>query len=133
HFGARSGSSVIILGLIKLFIAITAGDSVMRILKHFPISFLAVMTSAAAMELLNACENINTNARDLKTLRVTKELRRNRWATMLATAGAMLATKNVMIGVWVGSMIMLGTKVGENIESKVQRLPQRWRKLFIRR
>jgi hypothetical protein len=117
RFGARSGASVIFLGLFKLLIGLIFGESLVDLLKHFPNALLAVMIIAAGLELASVGESLNTSrARDIAkdegspsmndTLprgrllekRLDEAARKRRWTVMLVTAGLLLAFKNDAIG-----------------------------------
>jgi hypothetical protein len=59
RFGARSGASVIILGLLKIPLGIFFGSSLSSLLAAFPSSFLSVMIFASGMELLAVGRTVN--------------------------------------------------------------------------
>ena len=101
RFGARSGASIIFLGVIKLAIGLVFGESLAGLLHKFPIALLTVMIIAAGLELASVGESLNTNgARDLKegSTRLTEQQRKQRWTTMLVTAGILIAFKNDAVG-----------------------------------
>lgn len=60
RFGARSGLSVVILGLGKLIIGLVFGNSFVRILGEFPIGILGVLLLFAGIELAMASRDMNS-------------------------------------------------------------------------
>ena len=116
RFGARSGASIIILGLVKLTLGLFVGDVLIDLLKYFPKSLLGIMVIAAGVELAKVGESLNTTARDLwessvsaddgtvlkKSRELDEEERRNRWSVMLVTVAGLLAFRNTAIGFVVG-------------------------------
>ncbi|CAI0423479.1 unnamed protein product [Linum tenue] len=60
RFGARSGLSVVILGLGKLVIGLVFGSSFVTILNQFPIGILGVLLLFAGIELAMASRDMNT-------------------------------------------------------------------------
>ena len=110
RFGARSGASVIILGIFKFLLGITLGDSLMALLRRFPTALLTVMVVAAGLELASVGESLNTDqARDLKSRSVvsnnpSKDQRKERWNVMLVTAGLLVAFKNDAVGFAAGML-----------------------------
>lgn len=68
RFGARSGASVIFLGLVKLVLGLVVSEEwLMRVLGYFPKSLLGVMVVAAGVELARVGEGLNVGggSRDL--------------------------------------------------------------------
>ena len=67
RFGARSGASVIFLGLIKLVIGFFASPIAKHLIDEFPTPLLCVLLVAAGLELAKVGETVNTPgaARDL--------------------------------------------------------------------
>ncbi|TID16977.1 sulfate transporter [Venturia nashicola] len=110
RFGARSGASIIILGLLKLSLGLFIGEPIVSLLRHFPKSLLAVMVIAAGVELAKVGESLNVGARDLweesAEGRVAKSLgereRKERWGVMLVTVAGLLAFKNDAVGFLAG-------------------------------
>lgn len=112
RFGARSGASIIILGLFKLLIGLIFGESLRNLLHEFPLALLTVMVIAAGLELASVGESLNTNqARDLKkgygagrlpNSNMTEEQRKRRWVVMMTTAGVLVAFKNDAVGFLAG-------------------------------
>ncbi|KAM7257023.1 hypothetical protein ACFE04_012764 [Oxalis oulophora] len=60
RFGARSGMSVVFLGIGKLAIGLVFGNSFVRILNEFPIGILGVLLLFAGIELAMASRDMNT-------------------------------------------------------------------------
>ena len=60
RFGARSGMSVIFLGIGKLVLGLVFGNSFARILGQYPIGILGVLLLFAGIELAMACRDMNT-------------------------------------------------------------------------
>uniref|UniRef100_A0A1J3ERJ1 Molybdate transporter 2 n=1 Tax=Noccaea caerulescens TaxID=107243 RepID=A0A1J3ERJ1_NOCCA len=60
RFGARSGLSVIFLGIGKLVVGLVFGNSFVRILSQFPIGILGVLLLFAGIELAMASKDMNT-------------------------------------------------------------------------
>jgi hypothetical protein len=116
RFGARSGASIIILGLVKLVLGLFVGEALIDLLEQFPKSLLGVMVIAAGVELAKVGESLNVGARDLweessgngdvsrgkKYRELSEEERRARWSVMLVTVAALLAFKNDAIGFLAG-------------------------------
>ena len=79
RFGARSGASVIFLGLVKLLLGLFASPVAQLVVGWFPASLLCVLLVAAGLELSLAGEGLNTaRARDLAD-HVTRQRREGEW------------------------------------------------------
>ncbi len=122
RFGARSGSSVIFLGLVKLLLGLFAGRFTGNLFTEFPNSLLSIMVIAAGLELGNVGESLNTlGAIDLRRMYerksgdedssgseeredLTEIERKRRWAVMLITVGGILAFKNDAVGFLAGML-----------------------------
>jgi Molybdate transporter of MFS superfamily len=118
RFGARSGSSIIMLGALKLFLGLFFGDSLVHLLQRFPRALLGVMVLAAGLELAKVGESLNMGARDLwvaaeeesegvtrnKSRELNEEERMRRWTVMFTTVGALLAFKNDAVGFLAGML-----------------------------
>ncbi|KAF2091904.1 hypothetical protein K490DRAFT_53073 [Saccharata proteae CBS 121410] len=125
RFGARSGSSIIILGVIKMALGIFGGQGLVALLGRFPKSLLGVMVLAAGVELAKVGESLNAGARDLwedaemeqndtlgKRMREPDEQeRKDRWAVMLVTVAGLLAFRNDAVGFVVGMLWHWGLQV----------------------
>jgi len=119
RFGARSGASVIFLGVLKLIIGFLFGETLLDLLKRFPAAFLGVMVIAAGLELVSVGESLNTSgARDLgqtddgadeeshHSLRPgpSDADRKRRWTVMMVTVGLLVGFKNDAIGFIAGML-----------------------------
>ncbi|KZF19054.1 sulfate transporter-like protein [Xylona heveae TC161] len=120
RFGARSGASVIFLGVIKVILGLAAGDWLVNLLKRFPHALLGIMVVAAGLELTKVGESLNNTASDLwenaevneedsgegqKHFREPdQEERRQRWAVMMMTVGGMLTFRNDAVGFIAGML-----------------------------
>lgn len=118
RFGARSGASIIILGLFKMAMGLVFGESLVSLLRQYPKSLLGVMVLAAGVELAKVGESLNNGARDLweaagpgalgggglEQRTLTEEERRQRWTVMLMTIGGLLAFKNDAVGFAAGML-----------------------------
>lgn len=125
RFGARSGASIIFLGLVKLLVGLFAGSFADDVFKGIPNSFLGIMLVAAGLELSNVGETLNTaEARDisrdkdllvvslpsqdrsitLASEELTLEWRKRRWTVMLVTAGGIIALKSDTVGFVAGML-----------------------------
>jgi hypothetical protein len=60
-FGARSGASIIILGIVKLLLGLVAGESIIPLLLRFPKALLGVMVLAAGVELAKVGQSLDIN------------------------------------------------------------------------
>lgn len=125
RFGARSGASIIILGLFKIILGLVFGESLVGLLRQYPKSLLGIMVLAAGLELAKVGESLNHGARDLwevsdqsstrgreegileslKTQRSpSDEERKERWTVMMMTVGGLLAFRNDAIGFVAGML-----------------------------
>ncbi|EME46393.1 hypothetical protein DOTSEDRAFT_70408 [Dothistroma septosporum NZE10] len=116
RFGARSGSSIIILGLIKFVLGLFVGEAIIPLLQQFPKSFLGIMVLAAGVELTKVGQHVG-ESRDLgeqaeeddegcrparRTREATEQESRDRWMVMLITVAGCLAFKNDAVGFLAG-------------------------------
>lgn len=60
RFGARSGLSVVLLGLFKLLLSLFLGSSLLKVLSHFPVALLGVLLLFAGLELALAGRDQNS-------------------------------------------------------------------------
>ena len=131
RFGARSGASIIILGVFKILLGFFFGESLVGLLKVYPKALLGVMVLAAGLELAKVGESLNYGASDLwvaaesrvgseeedgagvgervevgtkKQRNLTEEERRERWTVMFTTIGLLLAFKNDGVGFLAGML-----------------------------
>ncbi|KAH8592775.1 sulfate transporter-like protein [Bisporella sp. PMI_857] len=123
RFGARSGASIILLGLFKILLGLIFGESLVELLRQYPKSLLGVMVLAAGVELAKVGESLNNGARDLwegsgsgagdrlalqEGLKMQRKLsdeeRKERWTVMFMTIGGLLAFKNDGAGFLAGML-----------------------------
>ena len=122
RFGARSGASIMILGLFKIVVGIFFGESLVGLLRVYPKSLLGVMVFAAGLELAKVGESLNHGARDLseapesetisggvlrtraRQRELSDEERTQRWTVMFMTIGGLLAFKNDGVGFIAGML-----------------------------
>ncbi|KAL1651745.1 hypothetical protein SLS61_005116 [Didymella pomorum] len=131
RFGARSGSSIIVLGLTKFLLGILAfwkGSAIVALLAGIPKSLLGVLVLAAGVELAKVGESVNTDARDLREYeqglpwdgKRVKELdereRKERYMVLLVTVAAILAFKNDAVGFATGLVWHWGFKGARRLE-----------------
>ena len=116
RFGARSGSSIIFLGLIKLLLGLFAQKVALWAFLGFPSVILCVLVIAAGLELAKVGESLNTFvAKDVETRlqvigngngkaseELTEEERIRRWMVMLTTIAGIMAFHNAAIGFLAG-------------------------------
>ncbi|KAK2759887.1 hypothetical protein FQN54_002621 [Arachnomyces sp. PD_36] len=124
RFGARSGASVVFLGVLKLVIGLFFGQTLVGLLERFPNSLLGVMVIAAGLELASVGESLNTSgARDIgkpdsgsgeggianlrsigENMTISDDERKKRWTVMLVTIGLLVAFKNDGVGFVAGML-----------------------------
>ncbi|KAF2749998.1 hypothetical protein M011DRAFT_465650 [Sporormia fimetaria CBS 119925] len=130
RFGARSGSSIIFLGSVKIILGLISfyhPGPILRVLFNIPKSLLGILVLAAGVELAKVGEDLNTSARDLRVrndwdefaLKAPSEKeRKERWMVMLVTVATLLAFKNDAVGFLAGLAWHWGIKVARNIERR---------------
>lgn len=111
-FGARSGSSVIVLGIFKLVLGLLLSEAwLVEVLRRFPRALLGVMVIAAGMELAKVGAGLNAGASDLweraengeeRAREVDEKERGQRWTVMLVTVSGILAFRNDAVGFGAG-------------------------------
>jgi hypothetical protein len=117
RFGARSGSSVIFLGSLKLLIGLFASEYALSYFEVFPMTLMGVFLFLAGVEMVKLGESVNgEGAQDLRDVavpavdegsdRVLKSLdprqKMRRWLVMTVTVGVMLGLKNDGLGFLAG-------------------------------
>ncbi|KAI8966534.1 hypothetical protein F5Y11DRAFT_308511 [Daldinia sp. FL1419] len=132
RFGARSGASIILLGLFKMILGIIFGETLLDLLKAFPRSLLGIMVVAAGLELAKVGQSLNHGASDLwetsvdhgqpkKHRNVSDRERSERWTVMLMTTAGILAFKNDAIGFVAGMLCYWAYKFADWIEARNSR------------
>jgi hypothetical protein len=137
RFGARSGASIIILGLFKMIFGFFFGEELVGLLRQYPKSLLGVMVLAAGLELAKVGESLNYGARDLwevsdsaprdqagqeqskRQRQLSDEERMDRWTVMLMTIGGLLAFKNDGVGFIAGLLchwVCRSSKIWESLQ-----------------
>ncbi|KAI1331800.1 hypothetical protein F5Y16DRAFT_359274 [Xylariaceae sp. FL0255] len=123
RFGARSGASIIVLGLFKVVLGLAFGQSLIDLLGAFPRSLLGIMVLAAGLELARVGQSLNYGAPDLweafviegdgddprssagkRHRAINDEERAQRWNVMLVTTAFILAFKNDAVGFIAGML-----------------------------
>lgn len=132
RFGARSGSSIIFLGLIKFLLGVLAfwkGEHIVALLAGIPKSLLGVLVLAAGVELAKVGESVNTDARDLReqdgelpwdgkrVKQLDERERKERYMVLLVTVAAILAFKNDAVGFITGLVWHWGFQGAKKIEA----------------
>ncbi|KAF1812249.1 SulP family sulfate permease [Eremomyces bilateralis CBS 781.70] len=126
RFGARSGASVIVLGLLKLVLGLFVGEGLVDLLQTFPKGLLGIMVIVAGIELAKVAASLNEGMSDnwqvdqasgrtglgesRKAAEYTGSERMERWNVMLATVAGMLAFGNDAVGFAAGVLWHLGLK-----------------------
>jgi hypothetical protein len=140
RFGARSGASIILLGLFKIFLGLFFGDTLVELLRSYPKALLGIMVLAAGLELAKVGESLNYGAVDLleasentshdtgasdegtsvhetkKHRSLTDAERKERWTVMFMTIGGLLAFKNDGVGFLAGILCHFAYR-SENIRA----------------
>jgi hypothetical protein len=134
RFGARSGASIIILGLFKMLLGLFFGETLVGLLKEYPKSLLGIMVLAAGLELAKVGESLNYGARDLweasestdpspgeetpkRQRQLSDDERKERWTVMFMTIGGLLAFKNDGVGFLAGIFCHLAYRSSDLWES----------------
>lgn len=61
-FGARTGSSMVFIGLVKMFLALLFGPSLLEALEAFPSAVLGVLLAVSGVELATCCRDMQQKA-----------------------------------------------------------------------
>lgn len=118
RFGARSGASIIFLGLMKLILGLVFGETLIGLLKSYPKSLLGIMVLAAGLELAKVGHTLNQGAPDLwqesadasnsgitrRHKALTDAERLERWTIMLMTTAGIMAFRNDAVGFAAGML-----------------------------
>lgn len=148
RFGARSGASIIILGLVKLILGLFAGEGIIPLLQLFPKSLLGIMVLAAGVELAKVGqslddiqdawqeteqENDDDAAATDKRRQLNEQQKKDRWAVMLVTVAGCLAFKNDAAGFIAGMVWHWGLKASEMVKQRQWRGQRRLTRFFTAR
>ncbi|ORY68772.1 uncharacterized protein BCR38DRAFT_334662 [Pseudomassariella vexata] len=136
RFGARSGASIILLGLFKLTLGLVFGETLLDLLAGFPKSLLGIMVIAAGLELAKVGQSLNHGASDLwessvenskKHRNVSDDERLERWTVMLMTTAGILAFKNDAVGFLAGIFCHWAYRAADWVQrrhgSRLERMP----------
>lgn len=135
RFGARSGASVIFLGIVKIILGLFFGSTLLGLLGQYPKSILGIMVLAAGLELAKVGHSLNQGARDLwqessdlsegasvvrrKLRSPSEEERMERWTVMLLTTACILAFKNDAVGFVAGLLCHWAFRFSDRFIRKV--------------
>lgn len=116
RFGARSGASVVLLGVFKTALGLLLGETLVDLLGFFPRGVLGVLVLASGLELAAVGNSLNQGAPDLweeqtavgavgaassqqqQHRALSDDERLERWTVMLTTTAGILAFKNDAVG-----------------------------------
>ena len=139
RFGARSGASIIFLGLVKLILGFFAENIAHWVFLNFPKTLLCILVIAAGLELVKVGESLNTEqARDLsaqhlsldtsaamqsaQAMKVASDLtdedRKRRWTIMFMTVAGILAFKNDAVGFLAGMLCVWSYQLLDRMERR---------------
>lgn len=130
RFGARSGASVIFLGVLKMLLGLLFGETLIKILASYPTSILGVMVLAAGLELAKVGLTLNNGASDLwegaagqRRLRsLSDDERLERWTIMLMTTAGILAFRNDAVGFVAGMLCYCAYELAKFLDKRRGRL-----------
>ncbi|KAI5462699.1 hypothetical protein BGZ63DRAFT_355688 [Mariannaea sp. PMI_226] len=134
RFGARSGASIIILGVFKLVLGLIFGETLVDLLKHYPKSILGIMVLAAGLELAKVGQSLNQGAPDLWLTAVGQDVdpasgilrrhrdlsdneRMERWTVMMTTTAGLLAFRNDAVGFLAGMLCFWAYRLADRVEA----------------
>ncbi|KAH7148920.1 hypothetical protein EDB81DRAFT_480739 [Dactylonectria macrodidyma] len=130
RFGARSGASVIVLGIFKLLLGLVFGETIVDLLGNYPKSLLGIMVLAAGLELAKVGQSLNQGAPDLwqtaaqqdngpgmlrRHRDVSDDERMERWTVMLTTTAGLLAFRNDAVGFLAGMLCYGAYRLSERL------------------
>lgn len=96
RFGARSGAAVVFLGVAKLAVGLVVGNSLVRVLREFPIGILGVLLLFAGVELAMASRDMNGKEESF---------------VMLVSAAISLTGSSAALGFVCGLLLFLVVKI----------------------
>ncbi|EWG40283.1 hypothetical protein FVEG_02739 [Fusarium verticillioides 7600] len=128
RFGARSGSSIMVLGAFKLVLGLMFGETLVDLLKHYPKSLLGIMVIAAGLELAKVGNSLNQGASDLwntaagqgprRQRDLSDDERLERWTVMLMTTAGILAFRNDAVGFFAGMLCHGAYRLSERLTKR---------------
>ena len=142
RFGARSGASIIFLGLLKLVLGLFASEITLQVFINFPSVLLCILVIVAGLELVKVGESLNTvGEQDLSPLDrassaeqathnededkvvsgFTERERKRRWAVMFMTVAGILAFRNDAIGFLAGMLCHWSFQLQDILEERRSR------------
>lgn len=101
-FGARTGGSVVILGIILTILAVFLGSSVLVLFQLLPMAILGVILLFAGLELLRAIKTVQKDTMELSVVVGT----------------AIISIYNVGLGFLAGLIIYYAFKLGQRLTKK---------------
>ncbi|KAH6604854.1 sulfate transporter [Trichoderma cornu-damae] len=128
RFGARSGASVILLGLSKVLLGLLFGKTLVGLLTQYPKGLLGIMVLGAGLELAKVGHTLNQGAPDLwhvsaaqggrlagarQHRNLSDEERLERWTVMLVTTSGLLAFRNDAVGFLAGMLCHSSYRLSE--------------------
>jgi hypothetical protein len=111
RFGARHGTSVVVLGLFKVLLAIFFGGSALTLLDALPIAVLGVMVTIAGIELIGTGVSMLVSTVEkvkAKSTMKANTILREKTLVAMVTASVIIATSRTDYGAlagWVAHMI----------------------------
>ena len=115
RFGARHGTSVVLLGMFKALLAIFFGDSALSLLDALPVAVLGVMVSIAGLELVGTGVGMLFGSVEKEKMlqnetstKITKIILREKTLVGMVTASVIIATARTDYGAvagWFAHMI----------------------------
>ena len=140
RFGARSGASIILLGLFKMLLGLFFGRTLVDLLGTFPRAVLGIMVVAAGLELAKVGVSLNHGAPDLwetsvegdgdgqgvgaagrRRRDVSEEERSERWTVMMVTTAGLLAFRNDAVGFLAGMLCFWTYRLADYWEKRKER------------
>lgn len=111
-FGARTGLAPVLLGGMKIALALLFGSSLLQLLQHFPQPLLGALLLLSGLELAASAR---------------KETEQRGYTFMLLTAAAILGLKNTAVGFAVGLGGCAAVAACELVKGAAQRWRLPWR------
>jgi hypothetical protein len=137
RFGARSGASVILLGLFKIVVGLLFGEALVGLLDRYPKGILGIMVFAAGLELAKVGNSLNRGAPDLwqaiahqnrdtapssrrsrQARELTDEERMERWTIMMTTTAGIMAFRNDAVGFLAGMLCHGAYRLADYVNEK---------------